>query len=163
MVLSYILAIVVAVLVIVIDQLSKLLIVNNFELLTCFPLIKGVFDFNYIHNSGAAWGMLSGKRMLLVAITLVIMAICVAWLVNAAKKNEKLSFWAVAVVVAGGVGNMLDRIFRGGEVVDFIQFAFWKSFPVFNIADCAIVIGCGLLVLSFLLDTIKEIRAKKGI
>lgn len=159
--LSYIIAVVAAVLIIAIDQLSKLLIVNNFELLTCFPLIKGIFDFNYIHNSGAAWGMLSGKRGLLILITLVIMAVCIVWLINAAKKKERLSFWAVSLVLAGGVGNMVDRIFRGGKVVDFIQFAFWKSFPVFNIADCAIVIGCGLLILGFLLDAVKEARIKK--
>ena len=96
--LSYIIAVVAAVLIIAIDQLSKLLIVNNFELLTCFPLIKGIFDFNYIHNSGAAWGMLSGKRGLLILITLVIMAVCIVWLINAAKKKERLSFWAAEII-----------------------------------------------------------------
>ena len=56
---------------------------------------------------------------------------------------------------------MIDRLFRRGLVVDFLQFDFWQDFPVFNIADCAIVIGCGLLILHFILDWIKEIKEKK--
>ena len=56
---------------------------------------------------------------------------------------------------------MYDRIFRGGEVIDFLHFEFWPTFPVFNIADCAIVIGAGLLILYFILDTIKEFKEKR--
>ena len=58
---------------------------------------------------------------------------------------------------------MIDRIFRGGNVVDFLHFEFFPSFPVFNVADCAVVVGAGLLILYFILDTIKEEKQKKAL
>ena len=57
---------------------------------------------------------------------------------------------------------MIDRIFRGGKVIDFLQFGFWEEFPVFNIADCAIVVGCGLLLLYFVIDTVKDYKNRKN-
>ena len=56
---------------------------------------------------------------------------------------------------------MTDRVFRDGNVVDFLHFEFFPSFPVFNVADCAIVVGAGLLILYFILDAVKEERLKK--
>ena len=56
---------------------------------------------------------------------------------------------------------MYDRIFRNGNVIDFLHFDFWPTFPIFNIADCAIVIGAGLLILYFILDTVKEFKIKR--
>ena len=64
------------------------------------------------------------------------------------------------MICAGGIGNMIDRIFRGGAVVDFLQLEFWPDFPVFNIADCAIVCGAALFVLYFLLDLFREIKSR---
>ena len=88
------------------------------------------------------------------------MAVCVFCLVKYGK--NKLFFWSVCLVLSGGVGNMIDRVFRGGSVVDFLHFEFWPSFPVFNIADCAVVIGGGMLVLYFVLDIINEYKKKRG-
>ena len=75
--------------------------------------------------------------------------------------KNKLMFWAISLVLSGGIGNLIDRIFRNGKVIDFLHFAFFKEFPVFNIADCAIVIGAILLVLYFILDMISDAKAKK--
>ena len=157
---SYILAIFVSVSVLGLDFYTKYLVKTSFYLGEAKPFIKGLLSFVYIHNEGAAWGMLSGKRALLIIITLIIMAGCVIFLVKYAKKS-KLLFWAVSLVLSGGVGNMYDRIFRNGKVIDFLQFEFWKSFQVFNIADCAIVIGAGLLILYFVIDIYKEYKEKK--
>lgn len=104
--------------------------------------------------------MLSGKTWLLILLTLLIMAGVIVWMIKKKIKN-KLVFTAVCFILAGGLGNMADRIFRGGSVVDFIQFAFWKDFPVFNIADCGVCIGAGLLILYLILDLIKEYRKKE--
>ena len=65
------------------------------------------------------------------------------------------------LVLSGGLGNMIDRIFRDGEVVDFIQLDFWKSYPIFNVADCAIVLGAGLLMLYFVKGIIDDNRQKQ--
>ena len=157
---SYILAAIVGVAVLVVDQYTKMLVAANFELGQSTEFIKGVIDFTYIHNTGGAWGMLSGYTWLLVSVTFIIMLVCIALLMRYGVKN-KLIFWALVLVLAGGVGNMIDRIFRGGEVIDFLHFAFFKSFPVFNIADIAIVIGAGLLMLYFVKGMLDDAKAKK--
>lgn len=104
--------------------------------------------------------MLSGYTWLLVSVTLIIMLVCIALLMRYGVKN-KLIFWSLILVLSGGVGNMIDRIFRDGEVIDFLHFAFFKSFPVFNIADIAIVIGAGLLMFYFISGMIKDEKQKK--
>ena len=82
------------------------------------------------------------------------LTVCVFVLIK--YRKSKLLFWAVTLVLSGGIGNMIDRIFRGGNVVDFLHFEFFPQFPIFNIADCAVVLGAGLLILYFLIDTVKE-------
>ena len=158
---SYILALVTGVLVIAADQLTKYFIVSNFQLYEGTDFIKGLIDIVYIHNTGGAWGVFQGKTMWLLAITVAIMVFCIVILFKCRTKS-RLMFWAMSLIVSGGIGNLIDRIFRGGNVVDFLQFAFWKDFPVFNVADCAIVIGVGMLLLYFVLDTVKEAKLKKS-
>ena len=158
---SYILALVCGILILIFDQLTKYYIMSNFYLGQSCDFIKGLIDIVYIHNEGAAWGMLSGKTWFLVVITAVIMVVCIYSLIKMGKKN-KLLFWAICLVLSGGIGNMIDRIFRSGNVIDFLHFVFWPDFPVFNVADCAIVIGAGLLILYFLIDTVKEYKTEKG-
>lgn len=157
---SYILAGVISVLLLIIDQLSKIIITANCSLGENSTLLKGVLNFYYIHNNGGAWGILSGHTGLLIVITVIIMVACIAWLVVYARKNKVL-FWSVCLIMSGGIGNMIDRIFRSGNVVDFLQFGFWQDFPIFNIADCGIVVGCGLLVLYFVIDIVNDIKRKR--
>ena len=157
---SYILAIIVGIVVLVADQYAKMLVATNLELGQSTEFIKGILDFTYIHNTGGAWGMLSGYTWLLVSITLIVMLVCIALLMRYGVKN-KLIFWSLILVLSGGLGNMIDRIFRGGEVIDFLHFAFFKSFPVFNIADIAIVIGAGLLMYYFIKGMLDDAKLKK--
>lgn len=157
---SYILAVVLGLAVIGIDQFTKYYIVSNFALGEGCDFIKGFIDICYIHNRGAAWGMLSGKTWLLVGITAVVMVICIGLLIKYFKQN-KLMLWAITLVLSGGIGNFIDRVFKDGNVVDFLHFEFWPSFPIFNLADCAIVLGAGLLILIFVLDSIDEMKTKK--
>ncbi len=155
--LSYILAVASAFLILIADQYSKYYIMSNFELYSTKGFIPGLLEITYIKNDGAAWGMFGGNKLFLIALTLIIMAVCIIYLVKFAKRNKML-FWAICIVLGGGLGNMIDRVFRDGNVVDFIQFSFWKSFPVFNLADCAIVIGSCLLILYFVIDLIKDFK-----
>ncbi len=141
------------------DQLSKLYIVSNFSLGESAKFIDGILDIRYIHNRGAAWGMLSGHTWILVCLTFLVMLICVYFLFKIGAKN-KLLFWGLILILSGGLGNMIDRIFKDGNVVDFLHFVFWPQFPVFNVADCAVVVGAGLFLLYFILDTVKEYRNK---
>ena len=152
--LSYILAIIVGAVFLVMDQITKNIVVQNMAENASLPFIPGIIRFWYIHNEGGAWGFLSGYTWILLSITIIVMLVCFALLLKHGMKNPLL-FWAITLVLSGGLGNMIDRIFNNGKVVDFICLEF-IDFPVFNIADCAIVIGAGLLILYFIRDLIKE-------
>ena len=104
--------------------------------------------------------MLGGYTWLLLSVTIVVMLVCLALLLNYGVK-DKLMFWAIILVLSGGVGNMIDRIFRGGNVIDFLHFEFWPTFPVFNIADCAVVVGACLLIFYFLKGLVDEQKQKR--
>lgn len=156
---TYILALAFGLFVIGIDQYTKYFISANYALLESHTFIPKIIDITYVRNTGAAWGMLSDRTWLLVSITAVVMLICITLILKYGTKN-KLLFWAMIFVLSGGIGNMIDRIFRGGAVVDFLQLEFWPDFPVFNIADCAIVCGAALFVLYFLLDLFREIKSR---
>lgn len=157
---SYILAFLCGVLLLGADQLTKYYISTNFVLGESGEFLSGFIDLTYIHNRGGAWGMLYGRTYILLPVTLVIMIICIIFYVKYGKKS-RLLLWAITLVMSGGIGNMIDRVFRDGNVVDFLHFEFFPSFPVFNVADCAIVVGAGLLILYFILDAVREEKQKK--
>ncbi len=157
---SYILAVITAVIFLVADQVTKYIVMSNMTLHQSIGFIDGFMDFTYIHNDGGAWGMLGGQRWILLVVTAIAMVLILFMLIKYGRKS-KLLFWAGCLVLSGGIGNMIDRIFRGGEVVDFLHATF-IDFPVFNVADCAVVIGAGLLILYFVLDTVKEYKEKKA-
>ena len=159
---SYILAVITGILVLVADQFTKVYISNNFVMAKSYEFLPGFLDITYIHNDGGAWGMLGGYTWLLLSVTIVIMLVCIALLLKYGVKN-KLMFWAIILVLCGCVGNLIDRIFRGGNVIDFLHFEFWPTFPVFNVADCAIVVGAGLLMLYFFIGLIKEEKQKRAL
>lgn len=158
---SYVLAFLCGALLVLADQLTKNYISANFVLGESREFINGFINLTYIHNRGGAWGVLYGHTLILVPITLVIMALCVLLYVKYGKKS-RLLLWAISLVLSGGIGNMIDRVFREGNVVDFLHFEFFPTFPVFNVADCAVVVGAGLLILYFILDTVKEEKQKKA-
>lgn len=157
---SYILAVLCGVAVLVADQLTKYYIVSNFEIGGTAEFLKGFIDIIYINNKGGAWGILNGYTWALLSITAIVMVVCFTLLLKLGKKN-KILFWAITLVLFGGIGNMIDRIFRDGNVVDFLHFEFWPTFPIFNVADCAVVVGAGLLIFYFIYDSIKDAKEKK--
>ncbi len=157
---TYVFAIAVAVLFLLADRITKHIVVSNMALGDSITFIPKFMDFTYIHNTGGAWGILSGKTWLLVVFTAAVMVGCVIFLIKNGKKNPLL-FWSICLILSGGIGNMIDRIFNEGKVVDFLRTLFIE-FPIFNIADCAVVIGAGLLILYFVIDIINEEKQKKS-
>lgn len=128
----------------VLDQLSKLWVVNNIPLHGEIPVLSGIFHLTYAQNTGAAWSMLSGMQWLFLLIFLAF-TLGIIW--ESSKKRWPFTTfdrWCIAVVYAGGLGNIIDRI-RLGYVVDMIEVEF-IDFPVFNLADCCITCGCIALV-----------------
>lgn len=157
---SAILAIICGVLIVVADQLTKYLVMQNMQIGQVITVIPNLLNFNRIPpNAGAAFGILEGKTWFLITLTLIIMVICVCMLIRKTF-NSRLMFWALCLVLSGGVGNMIDRVFRGGNVVDFLEFGFVR-FPVFNVADCAVTVGAVMIVIYFVMDFIRDAKKKR--
>ena len=123
------------------DQLSKLWAVRSLEPIGKIAIIKDVFNLRYVENTGAAFSMLQGKTFILVAIP-IIASIGMIYLLCSKMVKSKTGSWGVALILAGALGNLIDRIFRGA-VVDMFDFAL-INFPVFNVADICVTIGAVL-------------------
>lgn len=137
-----------AVLVLVADQLSKIWVLQNFSLGESIELLP-VFNFTYARNYGAAFSFLGDaggwQRWLFTAIAVVVTIVLSVWLSRLKTSQLKLSL-ALVLIVAGAIGNLIDRSLYG-YVVDFLHVYYqdWH-YPIFNIADCAITIGAGFLI-----------------
>jgi signal peptidase II len=125
------------------DQYTKRLAVRILLPEGVKPFIPGLFDFTYVENKGAAFGLLEGGRWVFLGLTAVVLAVIARFYINPPSAKPKLARAAMAAVAAGAIGNAVDR-FRNGFVVDFIH-AMFIEFPVFNVADMCIVCGAILL------------------
>ena len=144
------------------DQLTKYLVVSNMALHESIDIIPGVFRFTYIQNDGAAFGSLDNARwvfMVLSIVAIIGILVYMFW----KKPQDKLMLSALILIVSGGIGNMIDRIALG-YVIDFIDFcAFPKVWMwVFNVADSFVCIGAGLLILWLVLDMIRDYKTEKA-
>jgi len=141
-----------------IDQLSKWLIVNNMAYGERITIIDNFFRITSHRNSGAAWGILEGKMAFFYVITIIVVIGLVYYM---QKYGRHSAFLAVSLsfILAGAIGNFIDRLFRK-EVVDFLDFnIFTYNYPIFNIADSFLVIG---VILLLIVTIINERKEKKG-
>ena len=120
------------------DQLLKGWVVTHLAVGESAPLLPGVVQLTRLHNTGAAWSSFSGKTGLLAAVTIVLM-LAVAWLLVKRIVRHPLGVTAGVLVLGGGIGNVIDRVCRG-YVVDMLDLQF-VDYPIFNLADCFVVIG----------------------
>ena len=121
-------------------------------------IIPYLFNFKLVHNYGAAWGMLAGKQIFLIVLTFVFLAIFVCYYIKEKNKTWLLNI-TFGFLIGGCLGNLYDRLILG-YVRDFIQFDFWKSFPVFNFADVALCVGVVLFAVYLIVYYVKN--SKKG-
>ncbi|MBC7325302.1 MAG: signal peptidase II [Moorella sp. (in: Bacteria)] len=122
------------------DQLTKYIIRTNFQPNESLPVIKSIFHLTYVNNPGAAFGLLAYKTPVFIGVTLLVAAIIlVAY--RFLPPDRALLRLSLAMMLGGALGNLIDRL-RFGYVVDFLDFRIW---PVFNLADMAIVGGVILL------------------
>ena len=144
--------------VIAIDQVSKILILK-FLYEDQLVLIEGVLNFTYVENRGMAFGLLSDHRWVFMVFSTVGIALVGVYLWFYVK--TKWGRTALALVIGGGIGNMIDRVAYGFVVdfIDFCAFDFWKW--VFNVADSAVCVGAGMFILYLVLDTVKELKKNK--
>lgn len=130
---------------IVLDRITKIYAVNHF---ISNPYSTSLINLTYLENRGAAFGILQDKRILFVILTIAIVLYLLYYFITNLKSNSLALNIAFSLIISGALGNFYDRLFQG-YVVDFIEFAF-VDFPVFNIADILVTVGCGLLIIYIL-------------
>ncbi len=144
-------------LVILLDQLTKWLVVKNMELGERILILEPNLSFLSHRNSGAAWGMLEGQMWLFTIVTIVVVVGIIYYFHKEAQGHPLFSL-SLMLLLGGALGNFIDRMIRG-EVVDFISViipGIHYHFPIFNIADAALTIGVGLLIIHIILDEKKN-------
>lgn len=127
--------------VVVLDQITKYVVMHFMSLGMSIPIIQDIFHFTYIRNPGAAFGILKDNRWFFILTAVLVLLLLVFW----RKKLDKeplIVKVGIALFAGGTFGNLIDRI-HFGEVVDFFDFRIW---PIFNVADIAICLGVGLIL-----------------
>jgi signal peptidase II len=131
--------------IVILDQFTKNWISREMSRGESRQVMGDFFRLTYVHNDGAAFGLDLGGRWAFIAVTVLVSIFIVA----SYSRTEKtpLARWALALILGGAVGNLIDRI-RLGEVIDFLQFGIGKLYwPIFNVADIGVSVGVGLLAL----------------
>ena len=130
--------IIISIILLCIDQISKLLVVNLLTKTDSITIIKNFFYLTYINNDGAAFSILVGKRIFLILIAVLVIVMLIRYI----KKNNiqnKLELVSLALIIGGSLGNLMDRVVRG-YVIDFLDFKLFNyNFPIFNLADTIII------------------------
>ncbi|MBC8060666.1 MAG: signal peptidase II [Clostridiaceae bacterium] len=129
--------------IVILDQVVKYMVVQNLAIGASITVIDKFFSIYHTVNTGAAWSIFMGQRVLFIIITLIA-CVVIAYLLI--KSKDKLLKLALSLIFAGAVGNLIDRIAKG-SVTDFLRFDFGSyMFPIFNVADMSVVIGSALLM-----------------
>lgn len=156
--------------VVALDQVSKILVVEFLDRDNPFVIIEGVFRLKYSENRGAAFGSFDESRWVFM-IASVIGIVALSVYLFKFRPKSKFACTALSMIIGGGIGNMIDRCFRTGEiyagekiVVDFFDFyAFpdiWNA--IFNVADSFVCIGAGMLILWCIVSMVQEIKAERA-
>jgi len=140
-----IIALVVAALLVGVDQLIKKWALAVLEARGSIEIIPNLFNLTYIENRGAAFGIFQGKTEFLSILVALVLIAALIFLFSD-KLQSNFLIWAVALVIAGGAGNLIDRVALG-FVVDYLDFSALFGFPVFNFADCCVVVGTALILI----------------
>lgn len=136
-----------------IDQAIKYWAVEVLQPVVAMPLIPHVVELRFTYNQGMSFSLLSGQRWLLVGVTSVALVAVAYWLFFRCR-SDRLRQAAFVLVLAGGIGNLIDRIVSG-QVVDYINLLFMR-FAIFNFADICICVGVGLWVLSIFFEECRK-------
>lgn len=150
---------IVAFFVVLLDQWTKLLVINKMELFETIPLIKGVFHLTYIPNTGAAFGMFQDGNLIFIVLSMAIITAILIYTYRA-KIKGKLTLITLGMIIGGAFGNLIDR-FVHKAVIDFLDVRL-INFAIFNVADCFVVVGCILFaIILIFFDKSKENELKE--
>lgn len=155
-------------LIIVVDQITKLIISENMDIGESFRLIPYIINIHYVRNKGAAFGMLADQRWIFMTFSVLALGI-MFFILKKTKKRSHLFYISMAFIIGGGIGNMIDRT-AYGSVIDFVEFDF-VDFAVFNIADAFLTVGVIMMAVYLLffekkdkqdIDKAKETNEKEN-
>jgi len=153
------LCLIILALLVVIDQLIKIIMEVWLKPVSHCGVVNGFFGFTYLQNRGAAFGVMQNGTVVLSIITAVVIAVGLYFLLSKRIKS-KVEYVSIGLIISGGLGNLIDRIFRG-YVVDFIDVEF-MNFPIFNFADCLVTVGAGILIVYLIYTLINESKKEKA-
>jgi signal peptidase II len=140
--------------VILLDQWSKEMVVRHMDIGESLTFIKDILYITSHRNRGAAWGILQGQMWFFYIVTVIVVIGIVYYLIRHTK-TEPFIGWPLSLILGGALGNFIDRVFRG-EVVDFINvYIFTYNYPIFNIADAALVVGAFTIIIMTLFESKK--------
>lgn len=149
---QFLTVLIIAVLV-VIDQLIKLAVLKYLEPIGSKSVLPGIFQFSYVENTGAAFGSFGKYTALLSVFTAVVLIVLIAYLMSK-KIKFGVAYCSLVLIISGGIGNLIDRVFRG-FVVDFIEPLF-VNFAVFNFADILVTVGAAMLIIYLIYDMFRS-------
>ena len=145
------------------DQLIKYWAVTQLQPVVEKPFLHfgdfQILGFRYLENDGAVFSSFSGMRWLLIVFTSLMMVVCLIYLIREYRKSKLLTA-SLTLIIGGGIGNLIDRIFRDGLVVDYLDVKLFH-FAVFNFADCCVVVGVVLLAWYLLFGERRQKPAEK--
>ena len=142
-----------------VDQLIKYFVIEYLKPIGVFELLEGFIRFRYVENTGAVFGSFASHTAVLTVVSIILLVVTVYFLVTQKNKSKLVSF-TLLLMIAGGIGNIIDRI-RLHFVVDYIEPTF-IDFAVFNFADCLITVGAFVLMIYLVIDIVKEEKQKKS-
>jgi len=149
---------VVMLLILVLDQVSKEIVLLNRDALQHVPVINKVFYLTYVENNGAAYNILTGHQYILIIITGLLIAAGIIYITRRRRTAAPMLMISLSMIVGGGLGNLTDRVTRG-YVVDFVDI---RIFPVLNLADICVSCGCVLLCIYIIFFDGKKKHDRRG-
>lgn len=143
--------------IVVLDQIVKRVVVSVMAQGESIPVVDQIFHITYIQNTGAAFSLMEGFRILLIALPVAVILAAMVFLFLKRKSAHPVLLTSLSFICGGGLGNVIDRA-RSGYVVDYLDF---QVFPIFNAADVFVCLGCGLLLLYVMVLDGKGSRKKQ--
>ena len=152
------------VLIVLADQISKIVVRANMALGESIDVIEGFFALTYYNNDGAAFSSFRGQRILLIVVSVIAIVLTLIFLWKNKKTAKGKGYYiyatSLAMICGGGIGNLIDRALFG-SVTDMLSFSIFP--PIFNVADIGVTVGCGLLIIYILLFEMKEEKESKDL
>ena len=150
----YIILIIAIVLIVVIEQVLKIYIMDNYKEIGSISLIENAINITYVENTGGAFGIGQNDLFTFILVNAMVIGIIVRFIITQKDRIGVATLVALTLILGGGISNLLDRIFRG-YVVDYIDISPIFKFPVFNLADLLIIVGWIWFVALISVSTIK--------